>query len=136
MSRKLILAALGAAFAPALALAQPSELAHDQQALANAKEAHALALKSGDKARIAKTDAVMKAAYENVFNDKHDAEMAAQAPPTGETRAQEMALIKAKEDYTRALTSGDQAWITRSHEALRVAYAKDYAIRHPKHGKP
>jgi hypothetical protein len=116
-----------------LANAQPSQLANDEKAAADARAAHERALKSGDKAAIARTEAQARAADANVFNDKKDAQTLAGPLPPGETRQSEQALIDAKAAHQHALASGNQAEIQRTAAALRTAYGRDYALRHPKH---
>jgi hypothetical protein len=116
-----------------LAGAQPSQLEHDEQAAAAARAAHERALKSGDKAALARTEAQVRAADANVFDDKKDAQTLAGPLPQGETRQSEQALIDARAAHRRAVESGDKAEIARTEAALKTAYRHDYALRHPKH---
>jgi hypothetical protein len=120
--------------APTFAAAQAGQLAHDQEVRTRAAEAHAQALKSGDRAAAVRAIAQIRAADEAIYYDKQDAALAAEGPPKGDTRASEMALLNAKEAAQRAAESGDKAAIARADAELREAYHHDWEVRHP--GKP
>jgi hypothetical protein len=126
------LALIAGLAAPNWAAAQASQMAHDEEVLAQAKAAHEEAVKTGNKKYIPLTEARVRAADEALFYDRKDAAMAAAPPAPGETRAAEEELVHAKEAHQRALIYGDPAKVARTAAALKLAYEHDFAVRHPK----
>ena len=118
---------------PAIVLAQQPQFQDEQDAVARARAAYRAALKSHDKAAIAKTSADLRAAAMSLTQDRQSAAAAATAPMGGETRDAQLALVKAREDHKDALASGDPAAIKRTAAALRAAAHNDWVSRHAKH---
>jgi hypothetical protein len=112
------------------AIAQPNQLNHDEAVKAKAERAHQQALKSGDKTAIAASEAQIRAADEDIFNDKKDAALTVPAGISWQLRKADQALIQAKEAHQRAVASGDPATIKSTQAALREAYNHRYAVLH------
>lgn len=133
MKRKLTCAlALAVLAGGAVAHAQPDQLAHDQAVKAQIVAAHEHAVRSGDKAEIAKTEAQGRAIDEDIFNDKKDAALKIPEQDRGALRDSDAELIRAKEAHQRALASGEQARIAITQAALRKAYERHWALTHEK----
>jgi len=109
-----------------------ADAGQNQQRLVQARAAHVAALKAHDKAAIARTEQDLHAAYQAVNDDKSTAAEMATAPAKGETRAEQMAIIEAKDRYRDALVSGNKPEIARTHAALGAAYHADWVARHAK----
>ena len=118
--------------APVIVFAESAPFQDDQDALARARAAHRAALKSHDKAAIAKTAVDLRKASSALTQDRQNA--AAEAAPlaAGETREVRQALLKAREDHQDALASGDPVAIKRTGDALRIASHNDGAVRNHK----
>lgn len=114
------------------ASAQPDQLAHDQEMKAHASAAHAAAVKSGDKAAIARTDAQLRMADEDIYEDKQEASWKVPANASAALRAADAELIAAKEESGRAYASGNQAAIDAARKRVRAAYQHRWDIAHGK----
>ena len=113
----------------AIALAQ-SEGDYDKE-IASAGAAYRAAMKSKNPAEIAQTHEELRAAHEKLasYNQLLAGEHLRPAP--GETRAQQLELLRAQSDYRNALSSGDPTVIQKARETLRAAYESHWAIMHP-----
>lgn len=118
---------------PAAAQAPPNDVAASQQALAQARAAHAAALKSHDRAAIARTQEQLRAASSENYSDRANAAATAVGPAKGQTRESQLALLKAKEDYRDALASGNKEATAAARAALRTASHNDWVVRHSRH---
>ena len=117
---------LGSAVA---ALAQSEgDFDHD---IAVAGVAHQRALKSKDPAEIASTAAALREAHEKLFSYNQLLAGEHARPAKGETRDQELQLVRAQYDYRTALASGNVSKIAMSRAALRQAYEVVWAAEHP-----
>jgi hypothetical protein len=126
-----------ALLAPAAASAQMSaqetrQGAQDQSAISKARAAHVAALKSGDKAQIARTEAALKAADVNYSIDMQTDRSEATISGSPDVRAAQLAVDQAREAHQHALVSGDKAEIDKTAAAQRTADFRYYEVTHPK----
>ena len=133
MSKVVMIVVATAALASAGgAFAQPDELAHDQAAKNQAEAAHQQAVKSGDKAVIARTAERIRTADEDIAKDKQEASWKVPPGAQGALRAADAELIQAKEENARAYASGDKAQIAAAGKRLHAAYQHQWAVAHAK----
>ena len=118
--------------APVSAMAQPDQLAHDMEMKRLASAAHEQAVKAGDKAAIARADAQLQTATEDIYDDKQEASWKVPANATGPLRAVDAELIQAKEESSRAYASGNEAAKTAARQHVRELYQRRWAIVHAK----
>ena len=98
--------------------------------IAAAGAAHQRALKSKDPAAIASTEAALREAHEKLFSYNQLLAGEHARPLPGETRDQELQLVRAQYNYRTALGSGNAATISSSRAALRQAYEVVWAAQH------
>ena len=110
-----------------------AEVAQDQKAIQTFRAARVAALKAHDQAAAARAAQQLQAAYERSWTDQSAAKASASAPAQGETRAAQLALIQAKDNYHDAVESGDKAAIAKARAEVRAAYHEDWVVRHAKH---
>jgi hypothetical protein len=120
------------ALAGGYAWAQPDDLAHDQASKAKAEAAHAQAVKSGDQAAIAKTNAQIREADSLIYEDRREASVKVPPGETGALRDVDTQLLHAKEDAERAYATGDEAAIAASKKRVHELYERRWAILHGK----
>lgn len=113
-----------------VARAQPSELAHDEAMLADARAVHERAVRDGDKAAILKSDAQIQAFEDDVANDRKDAALQIPEQDRGLLRDSDAELIRAKEAHQRALATGDAARIALTEHDLKLAYERHWTLTH------
>jgi len=110
-----------------------AEAVQDQQLIKQERAARVAALKAHDQAAAARAAARLQAAYQKSWDDQAAAKATAAAPASGETRAAQIALIQAKDNYNDAVASGDKAAIAKARLEVRSAYHNDWVVRHAKH---
>jgi hypothetical protein len=132
--QRIMISALAAAvlMGGGVATAQPDQLAHDMEIRTQAEAAQKVALKSGDKAAIAKATARLRQADDDVYHDREEASWKVPANAAGALRSADAQLIAAKEEAQRAYASGNDAAIAAAKQRVRSAEAHQRALAHSK----
>ena len=110
-----------------------AEVAQDQKEIQTYRAARVAALKAHDQGAAARAAQQLQAAYAKSWTDQSAAKATATVPAQGETRAAQLALIQAKDNYHDAVESGDKAAIVKARAEVRAAYHEDWVVRHPRH---
>ena len=110
-----------------------AEVVQDHKDIQTYRAARVAALKAHDQAAAAKAAQQLPSADAKSWTDQSAATAAATAPAQGETRAAQLALIQAKDNYRDAVESGDKAAIVKARAEMRAAYHENWVVRHPRH---
>jgi hypothetical protein len=81
---------------------------------------------------IARTEAQLRTADEDIYEDKKAASWKVPANETGALRAVDAELVQAKEAAARAYASGDKAAISAARQHVRELDQRRWAIVHHK----
>ena len=107
-----------------------SEGDYDKE-IASAGAAYRAALKSKNPAEITQTHEGLRAAREKLASYNQLLAGEHLRPTPGETRAQQLELLRAQSDYRNALSSGNPTVIQKARQTLRAAYESHWAVMHP-----